>query len=65
MKDRESVLEIGFVLAAAGVAAAVGVWLLGNAMSARAHAGRYAEEPPPAGTIEPERHQHISTVAAR
>ncbi len=65
MKDQESVLEIGFVLAAIGVAVAVSVWLLGNAMSARHHAGRYAEEPPLAGSIEPERHQHISTVAAR
>ncbi len=65
MKDQELVLEIGLVLAAIGIAAAVGVWLLGNAMSARDHAGRHAEEPPLAGTIEPERHQHISTVAAR
>ncbi len=65
MKDQESLLEIGFVLAAAGVAAALGVWLLGSTMSAKHHAGRYAEEPPLAGRIEPERHQHISTVAAR
>ncbi len=65
MRDRELVLEIGFMLAAAALAAAVSVWLLGNAISARDHAGRYAEEPPLAGSIEPERHQHISTVAAR
>ncbi len=65
MKDQEFVLEIGFVLAAIGVAAAASVWLLGKAMSAQHHAGRYAEEPPLAGTIDPERHQHISTVAAR
>ncbi len=65
MKDQEFLLEIGFVLAAIGLAAAAGVLLLGKTAGARDHAGRYAEEPPLAGSIEPERHQHISTVAAR
>lgn len=65
MKDQEAVLEIGFLIAGLGMVAALGVWLFGQVTSASQRAARYAEEPPAAGTIEAERHQHISTVAAR
>ncbi len=65
MDNRESALEIGLGLLAAGLLAAAAVLIFGRA-SGGAHRGHRRSEPAPAaGSVAPERHQHTSTVSAR
>ncbi len=65
MWDREAVFEWGVVIMAAGLVAGLGILFLGGALG-RGREGRGRTQHPPAvGTVSSERHQHISTVAAR
>ncbi len=65
MKHREAVLESGLLLLALGLAAAAGLFLAGKAIGGRQEGRRRGRAAPPVGSIEPERHLHFSTVAAR
>ncbi len=65
MKDRETVFEWGVLLLGVGLAAGLGIVVFGRAMGGTRRGRRHAEQPPQAGSIGAERHQHIATVAAR
>ncbi len=65
LKDQEAIFELGLVLLAASIVAAGAFWIAGRAWGRGQRGQRYAAEPPEAGRIAPQRHQHISTVAAR
>jgi hypothetical protein len=65
MKDRESWLEVGLVLLIGGVLIGVGVLAFGRASGSMQHTAGHAQEPPGEGEVPANRHQHISTVAAR
>jgi hypothetical protein len=61
--DRESVLEAGFVLLAAGFVAGFGLLVGGRLAGGVQHHQRHAEGAPPPGSIPAERHQQLSTSA--
>jgi hypothetical protein len=61
--DRESVLEAGFVLLAAGFVAGLGLLVGGRLAGGMQHHQRHAEGAPPPGSIPAERHQQLSTSA--
>ena len=65
MKDRETALEIGLILLAAGLVAAAGVLVFGRASGGAHRGARHHESAPERGSIGAERHQNTSTVSAR
>jgi hypothetical protein len=65
LKNDEATLEVGMLLLGIGIAVAMIVLVAGRALSFGQGQQRRAEPHPSRGTIKPERHQHVSTVAAR
>ncbi len=63
--DQETWLEIGFALFGLGILAGIVALVYGRARGSTRRGRRHAEQPPQAGSIGAERHQHIATVAAR
>ena len=61
--DRESVLEAGFVLLAAGFMAGFGLLVAGRLAGGAQRHRRHAEAAPSPGSIPGERHQQLSTSA--
>ena len=59
--DRESVLEAGFVLLAAGFVAGLGLLVGGRLAGGMQRHQRHAEAAPSPGSIPAERHQQLST----
>ncbi len=65
LKKCEETFEAGMLLLGIGIALAMIVLVAGRALSLGQGRQRRAEPHPSRGTIKAERHQHISTVAAR
>lgn len=65
MKNQESMLETGLLLL--GIILAIGMAILagGRTVTSRERRRRQGKRAPARGDIDAERHQHISTVAAR
>ncbi len=65
LKGREASLEVGLLILAMGIAGAIGFLVAGKGVSSVQGRVRRGEPHPERGSIKAERHQHISTVAAR
>ncbi len=65
MQHRETAVEIGLALLAAGLRAAAGVLVFGRASGGARRGRRRNEATPSGGSVAPERHHHTSTVSAR
>ncbi len=63
--DRELILEMGLLVFAAGLAAGFGALLFGRTSGRARRTARRSENPPGLGSVPPERHQNVQTVAAR
>ena len=59
--DRESMLEVGFALLAAGFLAGFGMLVAGRLAGGAQRHRRHAEAAPSPGSIPAERHQQLST----
>ena len=69
MKDRlfnsGSAMEIGVAVFSAAVLGALGVLIAGRVMTGARRIRGHGQQPPSAGGVSRERHQNVSTVAAR
>ncbi len=65
MKGKETWLEAGMVLFAAGLLVGLGVLVAGRMSGGAKHAAGHGQPAPAAGSVPTHRHQHISTNAAR
>ena len=63
--DRELLLEVGAVLLGAGLFGGAALLALGRATGDARRGRRHGEDPPGAGSIPAERHQHTGAVSAR
>jgi len=61
--DRETVLEAGFVVLAAGFVAGLGLLVGGQLAGQAQRRRRHTEAPPAAGSVPAERHQQLGTSA--
>jgi hypothetical protein len=61
--DRESLLELGFILLAAGFLAGFGLLVGGRLAGGAQRHRRHTEAAPSPGSIPAERHQQLSTSA--
>ncbi len=63
--DRELALEAGFVLFGALLLGGLGILVAGRLGGGTERARRRAQPAPRRGSVRPERHRNIATVAAR
>jgi hypothetical protein len=59
--DQETLLEVGFVVVAAGFVAGLGLLVAGRLAGNTERARRHAEAAPTPGSIPPERHQQLAS----
>ncbi len=65
LKQQETMLEVGMLLAVAGIALAALLMIFSRTLEAGSRLRKAKELPPEAGEIPAGRHQHIGVVAAR
>jgi hypothetical protein len=58
--DRETMLEAGLILLAAGLVTGVGLLVGGRLAGGAQRRRRHMEAPPPRGSVPAERHQQLS-----
>lgn len=63
--DGEALLELGVLLFAGGLATGLGALLMGRVTGATRHTAGRVASPPTAGAVPPERHQNVTSNAAR
>ncbi len=63
--DREMFLEAGLAIFGALLLAAIGVLIAGRVGGGAERARRHAQPAPGRGSVTPERHRNIGTVASR
>ncbi len=63
--DREALLEVGMLLFAGGLATGIGALFMGRVTGGTRQSARRVESPPAVGTVPSERHQNVSSNAAR
>ncbi len=65
LPGHEAWLEAGLVLFAAGLLVGLGVLAFGKVAGSAEHGAQHARPAPSAGSVPEQRHQHISSNAAR